>query len=102
MRRYRVARDMPRSRESWVAGWPASIRRRAFDLAVGEPFPAPAQVPAGGPALGYRIGDPFPLDLKFHLRQCCHDGEDHAAHRRAGVHVAAAEVQHAKTDPSRP
>jgi hypothetical protein len=32
MRRYRVARDMPRSRATWVAGWPASIRRRAFSI----------------------------------------------------------------------
>src|SRR3979490_1974609 len=36
-----------------------------LDLAVGEPFPAPAQVPARGPAPGYGIGDPFALDLQF-------------------------------------
>ncbi len=63
-----VARDMPRSR---LPGWLADVDDSAgvVDLAVGELFTAPAQVSARSPLLGDRIGDPFPFDLHFHLRE---------------------------------
>ena len=35
------------------------------------------------------------LDLELRLRERSHDGEDHVAHRRGGVAVAAAEIEDA-------
>ena len=64
------------------------------DLGVGEGLAPATEVFAGSPALGDRVGDPFPLDLQFHLRQGGHDGKDHRSHRGRGVHVSPTEVEH--------
>jgi hypothetical protein len=52
MRRYKVARDMGEI-TGHLGGRLARVDQAAgvLDLAVGEPFPAPAQVPARSPAL---------------------------------------------------
>jgi hypothetical protein len=69
-----------------------------FNLGVGEPFPASAQIFARGPPFTGTVGDPFPLDLQFHLGQGPHDGEHDTAHGRAGINVPATQIQHTQID----
>lgn len=61
-------------------------------------LPSAAQVLAGGTLFPQVVVDPFPLDRQLHLRQRGHGGEHYAAHRSAGVDVAAVEVQDTEID----
>lgn len=61
-------------------------------------LPSAAQVLAGSTLFPQVVVDPFPLDRQLHLRQRGHGGERYAAHRSAGVDVAAVEVQDTEID----
>ena len=84
MRRYWVARDIPRSSATWVAGSSASISRTALRICELVKVAPPTQIPASHPALSHRVRDAFACDLQFHLSQGSHHGE---AHRGVGVRV---------------
>jgi hypothetical protein len=61
------------------------------DLAVTEDRSPSAEVHAGIVAFGAGVIDAFSFNLELHLRQRCHDGEDHGPHRGAGIDIPATE-----------
>jgi hypothetical protein len=48
-------------------GRSADAPQQVADLGVGEGSAQPAEVLAGGPALGHRVGDPFACNLQLQL-----------------------------------
>ena len=97
--------DAPIERRTGHAEIAGDLRRRHLsidqpgrgrDLARGEPGGPPAEVAAGGASLRDGVSDALAFDVELHLRESCHDGEDHRPHRGGGVDVTAAEVQDAQ------
>src|SRR5699024_5021914 len=72
-----------------LGGWFPGVNEfhRVADLTVGKGSATAAQIFASGSTLGHRIGDPFTLDIQFHLRQRSHHRKHHRPHWRGGIHI---------------